>query len=226
MPQPEAVATEHLARQATAPVPGQATTLVELRDLQVWFPIRGGIMDQIRRRPLGYVHAVDGIDLDIRQGEVLALVGESGSGKTTTGRVVVRLTKPTGGTDALRGRGLDRAQGRGRQGLPAARAAHLPGPVRDARPEADHPRLRGRAARGQRHRQGSGRARGAGVRGARGGRPAAGLGLPVPLSRTSSRAASASASSSPARSSSARPWSWPTSRSRCSTSPSAPSSSR
>ncbi|HEY8169389.1 MAG TPA: ABC transporter ATP-binding protein [Candidatus Limnocylindrales bacterium] len=81
----------------TAERPAADAPLVRLEGLQVWFPIRGGIMDQIRRRPLGYVHAVDGIDLDIHQGEVLALVGESGSGKTTTGRVVVRLTKPTGG---------------------------------------------------------------------------------------------------------------------------------
>jgi oligopeptide/dipeptide ABC transporter ATP-binding protein len=81
--------------QTLALVDGPA--LVELRAMQVWFPIRGGIIDQIRRRPLGFVHAVDGIDLDIRKGEVLALVGESGSGKTTTGRVVVRLTKPTSG---------------------------------------------------------------------------------------------------------------------------------
>ena len=94
-----------------APLPGtlalanvDAHPLVELRALQVWFPIRGGIMDQIRRRPLGFVHAVDSIDLDIRQGEVLALVGESGSGKTTTGRVIVRLTKPTGGQMRFEGK--------------------------------------------------------------------------------------------------------------------------
>ncbi|HEY8199140.1 MAG TPA: ABC transporter ATP-binding protein [Candidatus Limnocylindrales bacterium] len=83
--------------ESLALAPEDGHPLVELQAMQVWFPIRGGIMDQIRRRPLGFVHAVDGIDLDIRQGEVLALVGESGSGKTTTGRVVVRLTKPTGG---------------------------------------------------------------------------------------------------------------------------------
>ena len=60
-------------------------------------------MDSILRRQHGVVRAVDGIDLHLIRGEVLALVGESGSGKTTTGRVVVKLTKQTGGTIRLDG---------------------------------------------------------------------------------------------------------------------------
>jgi peptide/nickel transport system ATP-binding protein len=44
--------------------------------------------------------------LAIRRGEVLGLVGESGSGKTTTGRVIVKLTRPTGGRLLLDGRDM------------------------------------------------------------------------------------------------------------------------
>ncbi|TAL13643.1 MAG: ABC transporter ATP-binding protein [Chloroflexota bacterium] len=72
--------------------------LLQLQGLEVHFPIHGGVTDQLLRRPKGFVRAVDGIDLAIARGEVLALVGESGSGKTTTGRVIVKLTRQTSGS--------------------------------------------------------------------------------------------------------------------------------
>ena len=68
--------------------------LLSVRDLKVHFPIRGGLTG----RPVGWVKAVDGVDLDIARGESLALVGESGCGKSTLGAAILGMQKPTSGT--------------------------------------------------------------------------------------------------------------------------------
>ena len=77
--------------------------LIELHDLEVHFPVRRGLVEVLTRQAPRVIRAVDGIDLTLRRGEVLGLVGESGSGKTTTGRVIVKLTRQTHGTHRFEG---------------------------------------------------------------------------------------------------------------------------
>jgi len=66
--------------------------LVEVRNLKKYFPVRKWLF-----RVVGYVKAVDGVDLDVRVKSTHGLIGESGCGKTTLGRTIVRLMEPTDG---------------------------------------------------------------------------------------------------------------------------------
>ncbi len=75
------------------------TSLLQLVGVQVYFPIRHGMLQRVS----GYVKAVDGVDLDIRRGQTLALVGESGCGKTTLGKALLQLIRPTAGRVLLEG---------------------------------------------------------------------------------------------------------------------------
>jgi oligopeptide/dipeptide ABC transporter ATP-binding protein len=73
--------------------------LLALRDVAVTFSSRRGV-----------VRAVDGVSLDVRPGEVLALVGESGCGKTTLIRAILGLEPMSGGTIQFEGKPVDRRQ--------------------------------------------------------------------------------------------------------------------
>jgi len=69
--------------------------LIQVRGLVKHFPLQRGWLSW--RGPGPVVRAVDGVDLDIMEGETLAVVGESGCGKSTLGRLVLRLIEPTQG---------------------------------------------------------------------------------------------------------------------------------
>ncbi|MEM0020850.1 MAG: ABC transporter ATP-binding protein [Fervidicoccaceae archaeon] len=78
--------------------------LLMVEDLKVWFPIRRGITDIIRRKPQRYVRAVDSVSFFIKERETFCLAGESGCGKTTTGKSLLRLVPITAGMALFRAR--------------------------------------------------------------------------------------------------------------------------
>jgi microcin C transport system ATP-binding protein len=79
-----------------------AHRVVEAKDVKVWFPIKRGFL----RRTVGYVKAVDGVTIEVREGQTIGVVGESGSGKSTLGLAILRLIRSEG-TIVYAGKRLD-----------------------------------------------------------------------------------------------------------------------
>src|SRR6266568_2789697 len=78
--------------------------VIEVEGLKKHFPLKKGFFESIVSREEVTVKAVDGVSFNVRKGEILGLAGESGSGKTTTGRLLLRLVKPTSGSIKFNGK--------------------------------------------------------------------------------------------------------------------------
>ncbi len=80
--------------------------MLEVRDLRKHFRIRHSPLARLRGHRDHIVRAVDGVSLELREGEVLGLVGESGCGKTTLAKTMLRLYLPTAGDVLFRGQSV------------------------------------------------------------------------------------------------------------------------
>jgi len=79
--------------------------VVSLDEVEVHFEESQGLLDGIFGEP-DVVRAVDGVDLDVYENDVVALVGESGCGKTTLGKTTIGIHRPTGGSVKYRGQDI------------------------------------------------------------------------------------------------------------------------
>jgi len=81
---------------------GSREPLLRVEGLCTQFAVKQGLL----RRTVGQVRAVDGVDLRVLRGQVLAVVGEAGAGKTTLGRSICRLVSPSAGRVLFDGKDL------------------------------------------------------------------------------------------------------------------------
>ena len=89
-----------------------ARPVIEARDLKTHFAGRAGIFSALAGQKPPTARALDGVNIRIREQEIVGLVGESGCGKSTFGMSLVRMYQPTDGQILYRGEEITKAEGR------------------------------------------------------------------------------------------------------------------
>jgi peptide/nickel transport system ATP-binding protein len=87
------------SRAESAPSTGAGSPLLRIEGLKKHFTEDDTWLNRLRPdKKVKTVRAVDGVDLDLRRGEIVGLVGESGCGKSTLARTLLQLLEPTAGS--------------------------------------------------------------------------------------------------------------------------------
>ena len=73
--------------------------ILKVEGLKKYFPVRRGLLQRV----VGWIKAVDGVELEVRAGKTLGLVGESGCGKSTVAQLILKLIEPDGGKIFFKG---------------------------------------------------------------------------------------------------------------------------
>jgi peptide/nickel transport system ATP-binding protein len=102
-------AGNYFNNSADLPENSSGNPLLKLTDLKQYYTLEKSFLQQIfSQEPPTSIKAVDGITLDLYEGEILGLVGESGCGKSTLSRTILQLIRPTGGKVEFEGIDLTR----------------------------------------------------------------------------------------------------------------------
>ncbi len=80
--------------------------MIRVEGLKKYFPVQKSSIEVLLSKRRDFIRAVDGVNFEIKEGEVLSLVGESGCGKTTTGRILVGLERATDGKIFFKGKDI------------------------------------------------------------------------------------------------------------------------